>query len=85
MLDLFIVIQFYYVNKLDSISEKVYQAAYIQSSLNNKIDARKQFYKDEIDWKTKQYISENLQKNMGKVIFLTDLIINKKVGVTYEF
>ncbi len=89
MLDLFIVIQFYYVNKLDTISEKTYQAAYIQSGLNSKVNDRKKFYKDEIDykvdWYKKEYLNERIEKNLGKIIFISDLLINKKVGVTYEF
>lgn len=89
MLELFIIMQFYYVNKLDYITQKTYQAAYIQSGLSTKVDERKKIYQDKVEYKVEQfsktYLNKDIEKNVGRLIMVSDLLINKKIGITYEF
>lgn len=89
MLELLMITQFLYSNQLDIPIQKSVNAAFIQSGISNRIDQRKQFYKDEINFKInlyrKMYLNENIEKNLGKVAFISNLLINKKVGISYEF
>ena len=85
MLNLFIVLQFYYVDRMDYITQKTYQAAYIQSGLNFKVDEKKEQYKNIFDIYKKQYINKSLEEKMGIVATISDILINKKIGITYEF
>lgn len=78
MLALLFLLQVGYANQLDIASKKALEAFYIQSGVKYNVETQMNIYKA-------NYIDPETQRKIGYSFILSDIILNKKVSVRYEF
>lgn len=75
---LLILGQIVFANELDFAAQKATEAFLIQSGIKSNIETQIKTYKS-------LYVDKSMEKNIILMYSVGDIIINKRVGITYEF